>query len=120
MTALQDEAVAPRARAFHPLTVAAVEPLTDDSVAVTFDVPEPTRIIVSGIDKQAVGQMAAEIRSVRPPNVYTGKGIRYADENVRLKPGKSARRANSQSMVHIKPRLKTKVSEPVNPMRKPK
>jgi large subunit ribosomal protein L6 len=60
---------------------------------ITLEVEGNNRITVSGIDKQAVGQMAAEIRSVRPPNVYTGKGIRYADENVRLKPGKSARRA---------------------------
>ncbi len=51
------------------------------------------RIHVRGIDKQQVGQLAAQIRSVRRPNVYTGKGIRYAGEVVRLKPGKSARRA---------------------------
>ena len=51
------------------------------------------KIKVSGIDKQKVGQLASEIRRVRPPNVYTGKGIRYAGEVVRIKPGKSARRA---------------------------
>lgn len=51
------------------------------------------QITITGIDKQAVGQLAAEIRKVRPPNVYTGKGIRYSGEEVRLKPGKSARRA---------------------------
>jgi len=50
-------------------------------------------IHVRGTDKQAVGQMAAEIRSVRPPNIYTGKGIRYQGEQIKLKPGKSARRA---------------------------
>jgi large subunit ribosomal protein L6 len=50
------------------------------------------QITVSGIDKQAVGQLAAEIRKVRPPNAYTGKGVRYSGEIVRLKPGKSARR----------------------------
>ena len=60
---------------------------------ITLEVEGNNRITVAGIDKQAVGQMAAEIRSVRPPNVYTGKGIRYADETVHLKPGKSARRA---------------------------
>lgn len=49
-------------------------------------------IHVSGIDKQAIGQTAAEIKKIRPPNVYTGKGIRYRGEQVRLKPGKSARR----------------------------
>lgn len=52
-----------------------------------------TNIKVSGIDKQVVGQLASQIRRVRPPNIYTGKGIRYAGEIVRLKPGKSARRA---------------------------
>jgi len=60
---------------------------------VTLEVLEGDRIKVSGIDKQAVGQIAAQIRKVRPPNVYTGKGIRYAGEYVRIKPGKSARRA---------------------------
>ena len=60
---------------------------------VTLEVLEGNRIKVSGIDKQAVGQIAAQIRKVRPPNVYTGKGIRYAGEYVRIKPGKSARRA---------------------------
>jgi len=49
-------------------------------------------IHVRGIDKQLVGQVAAQIRKIRPPNVYTGKGIRYAGEVVKLKPGKSARR----------------------------
>jgi large subunit ribosomal protein L6 len=58
----------------------------------TLEVEGNNRITVSGNDKQAVGQMAAEIRAVRRPNVYTGKGIRYADEVVHIKPGKSARR----------------------------
>ena len=49
-------------------------------------------IHVKGIDKQKVGQVSAEIRSVRPPNTYTGKGIRYQGEQVKIKPGKSARR----------------------------
>jgi large subunit ribosomal protein L6 len=60
---------------------------------VSLEVEGNNRIRVQGIDKQAVGQVAAQIRAVRPPNVYTGKGIRYSDEVVRLKPGKSARRA---------------------------
>jgi large subunit ribosomal protein L6 len=60
---------------------------------VTLEVEGNNRIHVRGIDKQAVGQLAAQIRKVRPPNVYTGKGIRYLGEQVRLKPGKSARRA---------------------------
>ena len=66
-----------------------VEPLD----GVVIEVEGNNKIKISGSDKQAVGQMAASIRKVRPPNVYTGKGIRYSDEIVRLKPGKSARRA---------------------------
>lgn len=57
---------------------------------ITFEVPAPTQIIVKGIDKQAVGQTAAEIRKVRPPEPYKGKGIRYRDEYVRRKVGKRA------------------------------
>ena len=56
---------------------------------ITFEVPEPTRIIVSGIDKEKVGQVAADIRKVRPPEPYKGKGIRYTDEVVRRKAGKA-------------------------------
>src|SRR4030095_10033136 len=50
---------------------------------IEFDVPGPTQIVVKGIDKQMVGQTAAEIRKVRPPEPYKGKGIRYRDEQVR-------------------------------------
>jgi large subunit ribosomal protein L6 len=57
---------------------------------ISFDVPTPTEIIVKGIDKQMVGQTAAEIRKVRPPEPYKGKGIRYRDEQVRRKVGKRA------------------------------
>jgi large subunit ribosomal protein L6 len=57
---------------------------------ISFDVPVPTQIIVKGTDKQAVGQTAAEIRKVRPPEPYKGKGIRYKDEVVRRKVGKRA------------------------------
>jgi large subunit ribosomal protein L6 len=57
---------------------------------ISFDVPAPTQIIVKGIDKQMVGQTAAEIRKVRPPEPYKGKGIRYRDEHVRRKVGKRA------------------------------
>ena len=57
---------------------------------ITFDVPVPTQIIVRGNDKQKVGQTAAEIRKVRPPEPYKGKGIRYRDEQVRRKVGKRA------------------------------
>src|SRR5215218_433632 len=67
----------------HPVTI---EPRR----GVSFEVPAPTQIVVKGIDKQAVGQLAAEIRKVRPPEPYKGKGIRYAGEFVRRKVGKRA------------------------------
>ena len=57
---------------------------------ITFEVPTPTEVIVKGIDKQQVGQTAAEIRKVRPPEPYKGKGIRYEGEYVRRKVGKRA------------------------------
>jgi large subunit ribosomal protein L6 len=57
---------------------------------IEFDVPAPTQVIVRGIDKQLVGQTAAEIRKVRPPEPYKGKGIRYEGEYVRRKVGKRA------------------------------
>jgi large subunit ribosomal protein L6 len=58
---------------------------------VTFEVPQPTRIVVRGFDKQLVGQVAADIRKIRKPEPYKGKGIRYADERVLRKAGKSAK-----------------------------
>jgi large subunit ribosomal protein L6 len=57
---------------------------------VTVETPEPTKIKVSGIDRQKVGQVAAEIRGVRPPEPYKGKGIKYIDEYIERKAGKSA------------------------------
>jgi len=57
---------------------------------IAFDVPSPTQVVVKGIDKQKVGQTAAEVRKVRPPEPYKGKGIRYRDEQVRRKVGKRA------------------------------
>ena len=57
---------------------------------ITFEVPAPTQIVVKGTDKQQVGQTAAEVRSVRPPEPYKGKGIRYEGEYVRRKVGKRA------------------------------
>ena len=57
---------------------------------ISFEVPVPTQVVVRGIDKQLVGQMAAEIRKVRPPEPYKGKGIRYEGEFVRRKVGKRA------------------------------
>lgn len=62
-----------------------VQPLPGTS----FEVERNNRIIISGIDKQLVGQMAAKIRAIRPPDAYKGKGVRYAGETVRLKPGKA-------------------------------
>jgi large subunit ribosomal protein L6 len=67
----------------HPVTVSPRE-------GIEFDVPAPNQVIVKGIDKQKVGQTAAEIRKVRPPEPYKGKGIRYRDEQVRRKVGKRA------------------------------
>ena len=55
---------------------------------ITFDVPNPNTIIINGIDKELVGQTAAVVRSKRPPEVYRGKGIKYADEVIRRKEGK--------------------------------
>src|SRR6267378_419890 len=57
---------------------------------ISFEVPIPTQVVVRGIDKQVVGQTAAEIRKVRPPEPYKGKGIRYEGERVRRKVGKRA------------------------------
>jgi large subunit ribosomal protein L6 len=57
---------------------------------ITFEVPTPTEIVVKGVDKQQVGQTAAEVRKVRPPEPYKGKGIRYTGEYVRRKVGKRA------------------------------
>ena len=62
----------------------------DAPMGITYEVPTPTEIIVKGINKQQVGQIAAEIRKVRPPEPYKGKGIRYEGEYVRRKVGKRA------------------------------
>ena len=62
----------------------------DPPAGITFELPQPTRIVVKGIDKQQVGQVAADIRAVRPPEPYKGKGIRYVGEYVRRKIGKRA------------------------------
>jgi large subunit ribosomal protein L6 len=67
----------------HPVVVTPEE-------NIEFDVPVPTQIVVRGIDKQRVGQIAAEIRSIRKPEPYKGKGIRYEGETVRRKVGKRA------------------------------
>lgn len=69
----------------HPVTVTAPD-------GISFEVPEPTRVIISGIDKEQVGQVAADIRKLRPPEPYKGKGVRYANEVVRRKAGKAGKR----------------------------
>jgi large subunit ribosomal protein L6 len=67
----------------HPVVMEAPE-------GIEFETPQPTEIIIRGIDKQLVGEMAARIRRVRPPEPYKGKGIRYAGEQIRRKVGKRA------------------------------
>ena len=66
----------------HPVVVDEVE-------GITIEVPEPTKLVILGIDKQKVGQFAAEVRGKRPPEPYKGKGIKYVDEVIRRKVGKT-------------------------------
>jgi large subunit ribosomal protein L6 len=68
----------------HPVVVDAPD-------GITFEVPQPTRISVKGIDKELVGQVAANIRKIRKPEPYKGKGVRYAGERVIRKAGKAAK-----------------------------
>ncbi|MFV0412563.1 MAG: 50S ribosomal protein L6 [Oscillospiraceae bacterium] len=65
--------------------------IMDEVDGITIDVPEPTKIVVNGIDKQRVGQFAAEVREKRPPEPYKGKGIRYVGEFVIRKEGKTGK-----------------------------
>jgi large subunit ribosomal protein L6 len=67
----------------HPVQIEAPD-------GVEFEVPQPTQIVVKGSSKQAVGEIAAQIRKVRPPEPYKGKGVRYAGEHVQRKVGKRA------------------------------
>ena len=69
----------------HPVIMEAPE-------GITYDVPNPNTIIVRGIDKELVGQTAAVIRTKRPPEVYRGKGIKYAEEHIRRKEGKASKK----------------------------
>ena len=69
----------------HPVEMDAPE-------GITFEVPNPNQIIVKGIDKEVVGQTAAVIRTKRPPEVYRGKGIKYAEEHIRRKEGKAGKK----------------------------
>ena len=73
-----------RSASRHPVSVDAPE-------GITFEVPVPTRIVVKGIDKEKVGQVAADIRKIRKPEPYKGKGVRYAGERVLRKAGKAAK-----------------------------
>ena len=68
----------------HQVTVAETD-------GITIDVPQPNKIVINGIDKQAVGQFAAEVREKRPPEPYKGKGIRYAGERIIRKEGKAGK-----------------------------
>ena len=68
----------------HPVEMEAPE-------GITFEVPAPNKIIVKGVDKEQVGQIAAVVRTKRPPEVYRGKGIKYADEVIRRKEGKTGK-----------------------------
>ena len=68
----------------HPVIIAA-------PAGITFEVPDSNTIMVKGIDKQAVGQIAAVIRSKRPPEPYHGKGVKYSDEHIRRKAGKAGK-----------------------------
>jgi large subunit ribosomal protein L6 len=68
----------------HPVNITAPD-------GITFEVPAPTRIVVQGIDKEKVGQVAADIRAWRKPEPYKGKGVRYAGEQVRRKAGKAGK-----------------------------
>ncbi|MDQ5815459.1 MAG: 50S ribosomal protein L6 [Actinomycetota bacterium] len=70
----------------HPVSKAAPD-------GIEFEVPTPTRVVVKGIDKELVGQTAAEIRAIRKPEPYKGKGIRYEGEHIRRKAGKAAKAA---------------------------
>lgn len=69
----------------HPVEMVAPE-------GITFEVPAPNQIIVKGVDKEQVGQVAAVIRTKRPPEVYRGKGIKYAEEHIRRKEGKAGKK----------------------------
>lgn len=69
----------------HPVVI-------DPPQGIEFQVPAPNQVIVTGIDKELVGQIAADIRAVRPPEPYLGKGIKYAGEHIRRKEGKTGKK----------------------------
>ena len=84
-------------RALHGLTRTLihnmVEVISPEIPGITIDVPTPNQVVISGADKQQVGQFAAEVREKRPPEPYKGKGIKYADEHIRRKEGKAGKGA---------------------------
>ncbi len=65
--------------------------IVSEGNGIAIEVPQPNKIVISGVDKQAVGQFAAEVREKRPPEPYKGKGIKYADEHIRRKEGKAGK-----------------------------
>ena len=67
--------------------------IMEEVPGITVEVPAPNKIVISGADKQMVGQFAAEVREKRPPEPYKGKGIKYVDEHIRRKEGKAAKGA---------------------------
>ncbi len=67
----------------HPITV-------EPPPGITFTTPDPTHVVIKGVNKQMVGQVAANVRELRPPEPYKGKGVKYADEVIRRKAGKTA------------------------------
>lgn len=67
--------------------------IVPEAPGITIDVPTPNQVVISGADKQQVGQFAAEVREKRPPEPYKGKGIKYADEHIRRKEGKAGKGA---------------------------
>ncbi len=85
---LQGEDIVLRLGYSHPVTVNKVD-------GITFAVEGNNKIVVSGVDKQLVGQIAHQIKIIRKPDVYKGKGIRYAGEKLRIKPGKKAKTAGA-------------------------
>jgi len=81
-SAMRGDAVELQLGFSHPVVV-------EPPAGISFEVPEPTRLVISGIDKELVGETAARIRRIRPPEPYKGKGVRYVDEYVKRKAGKA-------------------------------
>ena len=84
---LAESTVAVRRHIFGDMSVGEME----EPEGITYEVPNPNSIIVKGADKQQVGQMAAQIREKRPPEPYHGKGVKYVDEVIRRKAGKTGK-----------------------------